>query len=361
MGHDIVRRRLLAHGLAGVPFEEPSDVVRWFGAVQAQDYLGARWAIGLRTRDATEADVERALAARAIVRTWPMRGTLHFVPAEDARWMLRLLAPRVLAANAARERQLGLDAAAFARGRRLLVKALEGGRRLTRAAAYGVLEAGGIPTAGQRGIHVLWRLAQEGLVCHATREGKQQSFALLDEWVPPSSSRNLGREEALAELARRYFTGHGPALLGDFVWWSGLPAGEAREALALAAPALDEETIGGQTYWSSRHAPAERTRSRSVHLLPAFDEWLVGYRNRDAVLHPAHARRVHDLLSPTVVDRGEVVGTWRRALEKGAAVVTPTFFGRAGETAVRALAAAARRYGRFVGRPAVVAGLDERP
>ncbi len=351
---DVVRRRLAAHRLAWTSFASPVEVVRWFGAVQAQDYLGALWAVGLRTRGAVEADVERALAERAIVRTWPMRGTLHFVPAEDTRWMLRLLTPRVLERSKARERQLGLGAKDFARSRKLLAKALDGGRQLTRDATYAVLERGGVSPAGQRGIHVVGRLAQEGFLCYGARDGKQQTFALLDAWVPPSSSRDLAREEALAELALRYFTGHGPALLRDLVWWSGLPAADAREALALAAPRLAREEMDGETYWLSPDAPEAPRAARAkdeppLCLLPPFDEWLVGYRDRDDVLDPAHRDRIGSLLSPTIVDGGRVTGTWGRRLAKGKAAVTASFFERKARPGARALHGAVERYRRFVG------------
>jgi hypothetical protein len=354
MALDVVDRRLAAHRLASPPFADPAAAVLCLGAVQAQDYLGALWALGLRTRGAAEADVERALAGRSILRTWSMRGTLHFVPAADAGWMVRLLAPRALARAAARERQLGLDARLFGRARDALVAALEGGRRLTREAAYRVLEDARVPAAGQRGIHLLSRLAQEGLLCFGPRQGKQQTFVLLDEWVPPRAARRLEREEALAELARRYFTGHGPARPEDLAWWSGLAAADAREALALAAPSLSRDVVDGETFWSGRRPPRAARPGAPMHLLPPFDEWLVGYRERGEVLDPAHRSRVHALLSPIVVHQGRVVGTWRRALEKDRVVISATFFRRPGARERRALEAAAERYGRFLGRRAGV-------
>lgn len=196
-------------------------MVAFFGAVHAQDYRGALWGVGQRVAGATEADVERALAERSIVRTWPMRGTLHFVAPDDVRWMLRLLAPRAIARAAGRHRQLGLDAATFAQSRDRLTAVLAGGNQLTRDAIYAELDRSGISTAGQRGIHILAQLAMEGVICFGARRSKQQTFALLDEWVP--SSRMLEGDEALAELAARYFASHGPATLADFAWWSGLP------------------------------------------------------------------------------------------------------------------------------------------
>src|SRR6266540_1053035 len=249
-----------------------------------QDYLGALWAVGLRTRAATETDVERAVAERSIVRTWPMRGTVHFVAAEDARWMLALLAPRVIASRVARYRELGLDDAAFGTSRDAVARALDGGRRLGRDALYRVLGQEGVSTDGQRGIHVLARLAQEQLICFAARDGKQQTFALLDEWLPPA--------KALAELATRYFTGHGPATFQDLAWWSGLSAADAREALELARPKLVRDSVAGRVLWRAAAPPAGTRAWPAAHLLPAFDELLVGYRDRSATLDAAFAARV---------------------------------------------------------------------
>jgi hypothetical protein len=204
---EIARLRLEAQRVSAPRFTRPEELVSWLGAVQAQDYLGALWAVGLRTEMAREADVERALAEGAIVRTWPMRGTLHFVAAADARWMVELLAPRRISGAASRFRQLGLDDATFTRAGRVLEKRLAAGP-LTRPRVYDALEQARISTAGQRGIHILWRLAHETRICFGPREGKQPTFVLFDAWLP--DARRLPRDEALAELAVRYFRGHGP-------------------------------------------------------------------------------------------------------------------------------------------------------
>jgi hypothetical protein len=215
----IPQHRVASHHIGGATFHDPDEVVRWLCAVQAQDYLGALWAVGLRMRSApesaTEAGVEQALADRRIVRTWPARGTLHFVAAADVRWMLGLLAARVILRSAGRYRQLGLDEATFARSKEVLTGALAGGKQLPREALYRVLDVAGISPAGQRGIHILSRLAQEGVLCFGARQGKQQMFTLLEEWIAPAAPKT--RAEALVELTRRYFTSRGPATVQDFV------------------------------------------------------------------------------------------------------------------------------------------------
>lgn len=347
---DIVRWRLYHQQIAAQKFKRADEVVGWLGAMQGQDFAGAKWGIGLRLPEATDVDIEEAIAKRTIVRTWPMRGTLHFVAAKDVRWMLSLLTPRIIAGSASRQRELELDVKVFSRCENLFVKALQGGRQLSRESIYALLEAKGIWTADQRGYHILWRLAQEGLICFGDREGKQQTFALLDEWVP--AMKNLEREEALAELTRRYFMSHGPATLRDFVWWSGLKLTDARAGLESVASELVQEKVGEVVYWMSAEKSVLGRGSSAVYLLPGFDEYLLGYTNRSAALDPLHAGKVcpggNGMFSPTIVIGGRVVGTWKRVIKKGAVVVEPKPFELFGEKEKRAIAKVAERYGRFL-------------
>jgi hypothetical protein len=352
---EVARLRLNNQGVGLSRFKNPADVVRWFGAVQAQDYLGSLWALGLRLRGANEVEVERAVAERAIVRTWPMRGTLHFVAAEDVRWMLGLLGARTLARAAGRYRQLGLDAATFAKSRRVLERALRG-RQLTRSELAAALERQGIATDSQRLIHLLNRSALEGLTCYAARRGRQFTFALLDEWAP--SNRSLTREEALAELAARYFRSHGPATLQDFVWWSSLTTADARAGLEMIRPRLLCEIIDGRTYLLSSSTPAFAEGKLAAHLLPAFDEYTVAYKDRGAVLQHSHTRVANAafaVLGPTVVLDGQAVGTWKRTLKRGSVVIETSLWRNLKRGERSALDAAAQKYGEFLGLPAVVA------
>jgi hypothetical protein len=347
---EVARRRLEAQGVSATAFERPAEAVGWLGAVQAQDYLGALWAVGLRLAPATEADVERSLADGSVVRTWPLRGTLHFVRAVDARWMLELLAPRVIAGAAGRFRALGLDDATFARARRALVKRLEKEGPVTRAAAYEALERARISTAGQRGIHVLWRLAHDRVLCFGPRRGKQQTFVLFEAWV--AGAKALARDEALAELAGRYFASHGPATLADFAWWSGLTVADARAAVDAAGRRLSRDTFGDRVHWfGAAAATAVAPRSRA-HLLPSFDEFLVGYADRSAAVDEEHRRRVNSgggILRPTIVVDARVVGTWRRTLTRGAVAFEPSPFAPLGAAEARSVRAATRRYADFLG------------
>lgn len=346
------QRRLHNQALVATKFANPADVVRWLGAVQAQEYLGALWAIGLRTSGATESSVEQAIADRHVVRTWPMRSTLHFVAAEDVHWMLDLLTPRVVAGAAGwLQRRFGVDPKVVSRSADVVARALEGGRRLSRGAIYQALNAARIPTAGGRGPHLVWSLAHRGIICYGPREGKQQTFVLLDEWIP--RAKLLPREEALARLAQRYFTSHGPATAHDFAWWSGLRLRDVAEGIALVRERLASFELAGRTYWTSPSSPNAARATRAALLLPPFDEFTVAYRDRSAVLSAADARRVRglDLLRPTIVINGRVVGHWSTRRSNGAHKIRLEPFALLSESARRAAAAAQRRYATFQ-RPA---------
>ena len=345
----IVHRRLQAQRISSTTFTRAEEVVTWLGAIQAQDYLGALWAVGLRLTDATERDIERALVERTIVRTWPMRGTLHFVAAADARWITDLLAARPVAGAESRLRSFGIDKTVLTRARRVLVKNLEGGRRLTRPTVYRVLEDAGVGTSSQRGLHILWRLAQDCLVCFGPRDGKQQTFVLFDEWLP--QAKTLPREEALATLAHRYFTGHGPATLPDFVWWSGLKITDARHAIRLVDNQIKEQLVDGQRYWSGDNDSAPVRVSASTKILPAFDEFLVGYTDRSAVFDNSASERVNagGIFDPVVVVNGQVVGTWKRRIERREVVCSVAPFVRLNRATSQAITQALQRYSHFLG------------
>ena len=356
---EILNQRLHNQHISRSAFGTPDELVRWMGAVQAQDFLYSLWALGLRLPGLSEVDIEQAIADRTILRTWPMRGTVHFVPAEDAAWMLRLLSPRVANSYRNVHRRAGLDAAIFSKSTKALTEALQG-TQMTRNEVYAVLEGAGISAnhntpVGSRGLHIVGQLAQEGLLCFGPRRGRQPTFVLLDEWV--ANPRMLRRDEALAELIRRYFSSHGPATEYDFAWWSGLTVSDARMGLEMAKSHLETETVRGQAYWFARPTTsAIRKSSRAAHLLPAYDEYTVAYKDRRALLDPknrsaATARGSYDLLRPVIVIGGRVVGAWKRTIKRDAVEIEIKPITRLSRTQEKAVGAAARRYGRFLGSP----------
>jgi len=306
-------QRLASRRMAGA-----EDIVGWLGAVQAQEYPLAKWGLGLRLRRATDASIERAFAAGSILRTHVLRPTWHFVTPADIRWMLALTGPRIRANVASYDRQLGIDPGAITRAIRAIAAALEGGAQLTRIELKAVLTRAGLNTHGtQRLTHLIIHAELDAVICSGARRANLQTYALLDDRVPRSRPRS--RDDSLAELARRYFTGHGPAQLKDFSWWSGLTAGDARTALALSRHHLEEKEVEGRTYWFSASLGSVERPERAAYLLPPYDEYLIAYKDRSAALDSALWDAVvsWDPFSAPIVVDGCVVGGWKRTVEKG--------------------------------------------
>jgi Winged helix DNA-binding domain len=267
---DVQHVRLHSQRLSFTRFTRPDEVVSWLGAVQAQDYSAAKWAVGQHMRQATDQIIEKAFAEGSILRTHVLRPTWHLVAPADIRWMLELTAPRVRGAIGFNCRRMSMDEALFKRSQKALIAALRGGRQLTRDALRQVIQRAGIATDGVRLVLILMRAELDGVICSGARIGKQFTYALLDERVPRSNA--LTRDEALAELTRRYFTSRGPATVKDFVWWSGLTAADARAGIEMTGRRLVREVIDGKTCWRSSSAQAVIRRTRAVYFLPAYDE-----------------------------------------------------------------------------------------
>jgi hypothetical protein len=351
---DLLRMRRLAHAIDGDREKTPADAARRMLATQAQDFAAACWVLALRTTGATRADVLAALDAGTIVRSWPMRGTLHFVPPEDLRWMLGITTDRMVAGLAARHRQLELESTDFVRARDLVTDALTGGRSIGRAEVMELWERSGISTAGQRGYHLIYFLAQTGLLCWGPTLRTQQALVLLDEWAP--TSRQLDPDEAWGEFLLRYLQGHGPATIKDFVWWTKGTVARAKTALAVLGDAITTLEVDGVSYLVTSElvhraaaTPSARPEREAVHLLPAFDEYLLGYQDRRAVLDDEHFERIvpggNGIFQPTIIARGRVVGTWRRPTGDGRVDLLP--FAPLTATQERAAARSCEAYRRF--------------
>ena len=342
--------RLQSQRLSGGQLSTPEAVVGWLGAVQAQEYPYSKWGLALRMRGATDAALERAFADGAILRTHVMRPTWHFVTPADIRWLLELTASRVRAVLAGYDRKLGIDAAAIKRANLTITEALRGGRQLTRAELKAVLTESGVNVDGtQRLGRVLMHAELDGVICSGARRGKQFTYALLEERV--AATRQVGREEALAELARRYFTSHGPAQVQDFAWWSGLASRDVRAGLEMAREHLAEEVLEGKRYWRAASLEAVRRPRRGAYLLGPYDEYLIAYKDRSAafatqVSTPAAGRG--PFAAPVVVD-GEVVGGWRRSGDEASISITLDLPGRLGRDDRQLVRDAAERYGAFLG------------
>lgn len=322
---EIATLRLANQQLNGTNPGSVKEIVAHLGAMQAQDYAMAKWAVGARLPGSTDEAVEKALDNAEIIRTHILRPTWHFVAAADLRWMLALTAPHIQRRMATYYRQLGMNEELCAKSNKIIARILEG-RALTRAEIMSELKMAGIPTDELRSTHLMFNAELEGIVCNGPRRDKQHTYALIDERIPPG--KPLPKEEALAELARRYFSSHGPATLKDYIWWSGLPAANARAGLEMVKPGLVWERVDGKEYWfadAGRQTPV----SNSVHFLPAFDEYMVAYTDRSASLNPAFGKATitsNGIFKPVIVVDGQVVGLWKRTLKKDQVLVEPIYF-----------------------------------
>jgi hypothetical protein len=354
---DIIQQRLNNQYLAQRKLEKPDEVVAWQGAVQAQDYAGAKWAVGQRVRGGDDSAVEQAFNEGKILRTHMMRPTWHFVAPEDIRWLLALTSPRVHAVNAYMYRQLELDEGVLQRGSVAMAEALSGGQQLTRAELGDVLAAAGIVAKGQRLAYVVMYAELEGIICSGPRRGKQFTYALLAERAP--QARKLERDEALAELTRRYFTSHGPATVPDFAWWSGLTTADARAGIEMVKSALVEESVGDQSYWLAPDRPLAEIPSPAAHLLPNYDEYLISTRDSTPFLEPAHLPLLTEssqLFPHCVVIDGRLAGNWRRQFKKNSVIITLNLFAPLSQAQRQAIDETAAEYGRFLAMEAVVEG-----
>jgi hypothetical protein len=360
---DIARQRLNNQRLIGAPFESPEAVVRLLGAVQAQDYPAAKWGIGQRVKQSVESDVDRAFDAGAFLRTHVMRPTWHFVVPEDIRWLQELTSPRVKKAMSYYDRGLGIDEDAFQRSNDILRKALSEGQHLTRPEAGKALEAGGITASGQRLAHLLMRAELDAIACSGAMRGKQHTYALVEERAP--NARTLSREEALAELTRRYFEGHGPALPQDFAWWSGLTVSDARAGIESVKSHLLSEAVDGKTYWFAPNTGRQaRIPAPIVHLLPNYDEYFIAYRDHSASYEgppPSGSAAIYEVLSRHIVALdGMIIGGWRTLPERENVIAETRLFANLDDAQTSALTEAASNYSRFIGKPVIVRPSPER-
>ena len=348
---NLSKLRLVAQRLVGSTFTTPLEVARWMLAVQAQDLPAAKWALGIRAPGTKLADVDAALTAGTIVRSWPMRGTLHLTPAEDLKWMLALATPRVLAGAKARQQALKLDDKTFGKARDVAHKVLAGRKQLTRGALLEAFNAAKLNAEPHRGYHILWYLAQTGSICLGPAEGKDQSYVLCDEWI--AAPRELLREESLGELARRYFLSHGPATVKDLARWAKLTMPDARVALELAKPALAHHD---GYYFDERTVVPETS---TVLALPAFDELILGYEDRTCSLPAEFADRVvpggNGVFLSTIAVNGEIVGTWARTQKAKEVVVEARPFKKLTAVAAKGFERAVATYSAFLGKPVRVA------
>ena len=355
---ELLTERLRNQLLVESSLRKAAQVVSRLCAMQAQDYSAAKWAIGARAPGCQDADVEQAFNDGLILRTHVLRPTWHFVTPEDIRWLLKLSAPRIHAANAYYYRQSDLDAKTFAKSCAMIHRTLEGGKTMTRAELAVYLQRAKIPADGLKLAYLMMHAELEGAICSGPRRGKQFTYALLDERVPQSKSKELPREEALAELAKRYFTSHGPATVRDFSCWSGLTIKDAQQA-AESAGALESSSIGGTVHWTAKGGDSTPFKSGRAFLLPNYDEYLVAYKDRapfvDATRAANIVARSNGAFANHLVIDGCLSGSWSRTLTSTSVLVEVAPYKKLTPAQSRAVANAVECYGEFLGVPATLA------
>lgn len=351
---DIGNIRLTSQQIADTQFKTAKEIVRWMGAMQAQDYNMAKWALGVRLTGSTADIIQAAIDQGEILRTHVLRPTWHFVSADDIYWMLELSAPRIKAFAKGRYRELELTAPILLKSYSILETALSGGKHLIREELVSEFNKAKIRTDDNRAAHLLMNAELEGLICSGTANGKKQTYALLEERVPKPKS--LNREEALAKLTIRYFMSHCPATLEDFAWWAGLTITDARRGMELVRSNFISEIFGSEIYWLTNSFQGFSAKTSSVFLLPAFDEFTISYKNRSASLLLADHKKAissNGLFRPLIVVNGKVTGLWKPVISKDKVVIETDFFKPHNKTLKLKLEKAAEKYGNFLGKKAV--------
>lgn len=325
------------------------------GAMQAQDHAMSKWAVGIRLPGKNEQAVQQALDKGEILRTHLLRPTWHLVAAEDIYWLLELTAPQILLSMKFNQKQLELTEATIAKSNRVIKQALTPDKHLTRKELVAELNKAKIRTDDYRSGHLFLRAELGGLICSGRMKGKEQTYAFLEKRVPKKKTFN--REEALAELALRYFSGHSPATLKDFVWWSGLPVKDARTGIEMAGKSLISVTLQSKTYWLSERYANPKSMENTVHLLPAYDEFVIGYKDRSIVLTEAHQKKAissNGIFKPLILNKGQAAGIWKRTIKNDTVAMEMEFFHPPSKANRKRIEEAVEAYGKFLEKKVVV-------
>lgn len=345
----ITALRLANQHITGKHCNTPKEIVGWMGAMQAQDFSMAKWAVGVRRPGSTEHEIEAAINQGEILRTHVLRPTWHFVSADDIRWMLELTATRISSGMKSRHHHLGLTPALVTRSLNVIEKSLSDGVHKPRETLIAELKGAGIPTDENRASHLLLRAELDGLICSGEIEAGKPKYALLDERVRKKDK--ITREEALARLARIYFSSRGPATIQDFCWWSGLPGKDGQLAVELVKSEIMAEKIDGLIYRFAAPASMPKEDTAAIILLPAYDEYLIGYTDRSAALPDEAFQKVvsnNGIFRPILVVCGRVAGVWKRAMKKEKVILEVELFDASPGIQGDRIEKAAYFYGRFL-------------
>lgn len=354
MTMEIKYLRLHNQQISSQQFTTPAEIVSWFGAIQSQDFAAAKWAIALRSKNLTETAIEKAFNEGKILRTHIMRPTWHFVTPTDIRWILALTSPRVHKFNGYYYRQSGLDKEIFQKSNEVIRKALTDEKQLTREELNQKLNEAKIPTENLGLSYIIMQAELDGIIASGPRRGKQFTYMLLDERAP--QIKQLSYEEAVAELVKRYFQSHGPALVQDFSWWSGLKVTEARKGIELNKPKLTSEKKEGKTFWFFASGQTQQ-QEQSLYLIPGFDEYFIAYKDRSDILEKKHAKELNQgggMINGAIVSNGQMIGSWKRKLNNKDVVLSLRLFESISQSQQKTLEKEAKRFGSFVNLPVVI-------
>lgn len=343
--------RSLNQQLAYTKFKTAKALAGWMGALQAQDYNMSKWAFGIRLKNSTEALINNEIDAGNLIRTHLLRPTWHFVSSDDIYWILELTAPRIKAALKYRDKQLGLTKNIYHKCNNILEKSLRDCNHKTREELITDLKELKINVKDNRASHIFLRAELDGIICSGKQKQGKPTYAILKEWVP--EHKKTLREEALKELALRYFTSHGPASINDFTWWSGLSASDAKLALNFNKGNLISEVIQNQTYWLANSYLEPNPDYNEICFLPAYDEFLISYRDRTAALSIIDNKKAisnNGIFYPTILQNGQIIGTWKRRNKNNQVIISRNLFKNLTPDQNRISFNSLTRYSGFIGR-----------
>jgi len=344
----ISQLRFQSQHIGGNKFNSVKQLAAFMGAIQAQDYGMAKYAIGARLKNVDDEVVEQAINKAEIIRTHVLRPTWHFVAAEDIRWMLELTAKNLNRSLSSNNKRLELDEKIFRKCNSIIEKLLRDGKHLTRKEIMAALDKKGIKTNDLRAGHIMFRAETDMIVCNGIKKEKQFTYALFEERVP--STKKFTKEEALVELALRYFQSHGPAGLQDFTWWSGLSITDAKNGLELIKPKLVSEKNKENIYWHVPNVAAQKGKNHSTVFLPSYDEFLISYKSREISLDPLFASKsytTNGIFNPIIVHNAKVIGIWKPQYKKEI-LIKQNFFAKPTKKLEQLCANAAKEFGNFL-------------
>ncbi|HEV8506424.1 MAG TPA: winged helix DNA-binding domain-containing protein [Chitinophagaceae bacterium] len=348
---DIIKLRLFNQQIVETKYTKPGELVSWMGAIQAQDYSMAKWAIGLRLPGSDDTSIEKSFNEGKILRTHVLRPTWHFVTPQDIRWMIELTAPRVLSSLVHNDRHLSLDKKVLKKTNDVLAKALEGGKQLTRDEVRSALQRARIDTSGLRFMHLLEHAELDRVICSGAKMGTQFTYALFDE---RASAKTMERDEALAELTKRFFTSRGPATIYDFAWWSGLSVADAKKGIEMVKRKLKREIIDGREYFFRIPPSFKDEMTPTALLLPNYDEYVLSYKDRTESIDKKHLpvilKERNAVFTNAILINGKIEGLWHRSIKNNAVAVTTRTFSAINKIKQKLVTRAVSRYCKFLGK-----------